>query len=378
MMCSAFAPKGAILACASLVALGAMPTSPAHAARQSKADGSYRVAARQASPDQRTPVPGAAAAEREQRLQQKGMTAGSPVMVRIFKAESEFELWLRKDGRFELFATYPICFWSGTLGPKLREGDKQAPEGLYSVGYRQLHREGQRPRSFDIGFPNSFDRAEARTGSYILVHGGCKSTGCYAMTDPVMDEIYALVDQALSQGQERVQVHVFPFRMNDANLALHADSRWIGFWHNLKDAYDVFERTRVPPKVSVCNKRYVVGEGAVPANDQASDVATPAADCPEEKSVPVLSVQAGDGNAKTASVAPTRSVSAKAAKHRKEAKGRERSRGAAGRSNVRRAQAAARQTRVAAYMRRTAAASAAPAPAPAPPSMPEPWERSQR
>jgi murein L,D-transpeptidase YafK len=200
--------------------------------------------------------------ERARRLSEKGMAAGSPVMIRIFKAESELELWLKKGETFELFATYPICFWSGRLGPKLREGDKQAPEGIYTVGTQQLHYRGRLPRSLDIGFPNRFDRSHARTGSYILVHGACQSIGCYAMTDTVMEEIFALSEQALHEGQGHIQLQVFPFRMTEANLKFFADHAWHEFWRDLKTAHDMFERTRVPPKVGVCEKRYVVTEGS--------------------------------------------------------------------------------------------------------------------
>jgi hypothetical protein len=165
-------------------------------------------------------------------------------------------------GRFELFATYPICFWSGKLGPKQREGDRQAPEGFYSVGLEQLHLKGRQPRSLHLGFPNALDRAHARTGSHILVHGGCQSIGCYAMTNPVMEEIFALSEQALHQGQDRIPVHAFPFRMTEDNLKGSADHPWYEFWLNLKEAYDAFERTRIPPRVGVCDKKYLVSEGA--------------------------------------------------------------------------------------------------------------------
>ena len=199
--------------------------------------------------------------DRDQRLAAKGMRAGNPLMIRIFKSESQLEVWLQKNDRFELFATYPICYWSGRLGPKTYEGDKQAPEGLYSVGLGQIYHQGRWPRSLDIGFPNTFDKAYARTGSLILVHGGCKSTGCYAMTNPVMDEIYGLSEQALRQGQDAIPVHIFPFRMTEENMAAQAGNPWTPFWLNLKMAYDLFERTRVPPRVSVCNKRYSVADG---------------------------------------------------------------------------------------------------------------------
>jgi murein L,D-transpeptidase YafK len=223
---------------------------------------------------QQAPAPTFAPADRLRRLTEKGMTAGSRVMIRIFKAESELELWLQKDDRFELFAIYPICFWSGRLGPKQREGDRQAPEGFYTVATRQLHRRGRHPRSLDLGFPNALDRAYARTGSYILVHGGCQSIGCYAMTNPVMEEIYALSEQALLRGQERVQVHVFPFRMTEDNMKVFSDHQWHEFWQSLKSGYDMFERTRVPPRIGVCDKKYVVSEGD-PPGDPAAPVPNP-------------------------------------------------------------------------------------------------------
>lgn len=202
-------------------------------------------------------------ADIQRRLGEKGMTAGNPIMIRIFKAEAQLELWMRKGDRFELLAVYPICYWSGALGPKQTEGDKQAPEGLYSVGARQMHHKGRWPASMDVGYPNAFDRAHGRTGSYILVHGGCTSIGCYAMTNPLMDEIYLISNAAIEQGQKRFQVHVFPFRPTAANLAAHKDSEWYGFWSELKQAYDVFERTRIPPRVSVCQGKYTIAEGTL-------------------------------------------------------------------------------------------------------------------
>ena len=129
---------------------------------------------------------------------------------------------------------------------------------IYSISTPQIHRRGRWPRAFNIGFPNAFDRALERTGSLILVHGGCSSIGCFAMTNPQMDEIYKLSELALNHGQARIPVHVFPFRMTEENLAEHADSEWLPFWRNLRDVYEVFERTRLPPSVTVCGKKYVV------------------------------------------------------------------------------------------------------------------------
>jgi len=198
----------------------------------------------------------------EQRLAAKGIEPGSPVFIRIFKKEAELELWMEAGKRFELFATYSICNWSGTLGPKLTEGDKQSPEGLYVIGPRQLRQSARWRRSLDLGFPNTLDRGLRRTGSDLLIHGGCTSEGCYAMTDPVIDEVFWLSDAALEEGQRRIQVHAFPFRMTGENMAAHANGEWNGFWTNLKEAYDLFERTRRPPAVSVCGNRYAVSETA--------------------------------------------------------------------------------------------------------------------
>jgi murein L,D-transpeptidase YafK len=194
----------------------------------------------------------------EQRLSAKGVKAGDHVFVRIFKAESELEIWMRSGNRYVLLDTYPICHWSGTIGPKIHEGDKQTPEGFYEVTRKQLHLIGRHPRSLNLGFPNAFDKAMQRTGSYILVHGGCSSVGCFAMTNSVVAEIYDLAERALKSGQERVHVHVFPFRMTDANMAIHAKSEWLSFWQNLKEGYDAFEQTKSPPQIGICDKRYLI------------------------------------------------------------------------------------------------------------------------
>jgi murein L,D-transpeptidase YafK len=216
------------------------------------------------------PLPGTPDTNRlEARLAERGLAMGAPVFIRVFKAESELEVWMRAGEQFELLAVYPICYWSGSIGPKLLEGDKQNPEGFYAVNRRLLHRSGRWPQSLNLGFPNLLDRAHGRTGSYILVHGGCSSVGCFAMTDPVMQEIFKLTEAALRAGQPAVDVHVFPFRPTEEALARHAASEWISFWRNLKEGYDSFERTRRPPLVSICDRRYHIrdaGPGEVADN----------------------------------------------------------------------------------------------------------------
>ena len=215
------------------------------------------------------PLPGTPDLARlDERLATHGAKLGVPVYIRIFKLESELELWVQKDGRFVRLATYPICLWSGRLGPKLREGDRQAPEGFYTVAAEQLNPNSRMHRSFSLGYPNIFDQAHGRTGSFLMVHGGCASIGCFAVTDPVVDEIWRLVTAALDQGQPRFPVHVFPFRMTDRNARLRRGDRWENFWADLKKGYDLFEQSRVPPMVSVCKGRYAVEAGSTePASE---------------------------------------------------------------------------------------------------------------
>lgn len=192
-----------------------------------------------------------------------GLALGRPVHIRIFKAEAVLEAWLAgEDGRYRLFKTYPICTFSGELGPKLAEGDRQAPEGFYKVSALQLNPNSRHHLAFNLGFPNAYDRQLGRTGSFLMVHGGCSSVGCYAMTDPMIDEIYAMVEAAQRAGQAEVDVHAFPFRLTAATLAAQADSPWHGFWANLGEGAARFEATGRPPEVYACNGRYVFEQGA--------------------------------------------------------------------------------------------------------------------
>lgn len=192
-------------------------------------------------------------------LGRKGMDQGAPIFVRIFKEESELEVWkAREDGRFYHFKTYPICNWSGELGPKRAKGDRQAPEGFYRVATSQLNPNSQYYLAFNLGYPNAYDRSLRRTGGSLMVHGKCKSAGCYAMTDALMEEIYGLAREALKSGQETFEVHAFPFRMTTANMARFRNNKNYGFWRTLKQGYDFFEKFRIPPAIAVCEHRYMV------------------------------------------------------------------------------------------------------------------------
>lgn len=189
-----------------------------------------------------------------------GFALGNPVFIRIFKEERELELWLKPDGaaQFKLWKTWPIAAVSGRLGPKLKEGDFQAPEGFYSVNAKAMNPASSFHLSFNIGYPNAFDRAHGRTGAFIMVHGSNVSIGCFAMTNPVIEQIYLTVEAALNHSQTEFPVHVFPFRMTDERMAQETESPWLDFWRDLKAGHDVFENDKVPASVRVIDKRYVI------------------------------------------------------------------------------------------------------------------------
>ena len=187
----------------------------------------------------------------------KHLDFGTPIYLRIFKREAQLELWLRgADGKYVLFREYPVCKFSGDLGPKQREGDNQAPEGFYSVAPRQLNPQSNYHLAFNLGYPNAYDHAHGRTGSALMVHGNCVSIGCYAMGDAGIEEIYTLSAAALRAGQGVFPVHIFPFRPTVAALAAAKNSPWFGFWSELAPAYDFFEREHVPPAIEVDGDRY--------------------------------------------------------------------------------------------------------------------------
>src|SRR6476660_2130347 len=218
-------------------------------------------------------------------IQSKNMDMESPILVRLFKEESELEVWKQdREGRFALLKTYPICRWSGELGPKIREGDRQAPEGFYNITPGQMNPNSQYYLSFDLGYPNAYDRAYGRTGAQLMVHGDCSSRGCYSMTDEQISEIYALGRDSFFGGQKSFQVQAYPFRMTAQNLAKHRNSPHLAFWKMLKKGNDHFEVSKLEPKVNVCDKQYVF-DAQSPTGRALSFNATakcPAYEVPEE------------------------------------------------------------------------------------------------
>src|SRR5882757_4087882 len=202
-------------------------------------------------------------------IEQKNMSKDSPILVRLFKEEAELEVWKQDNtGHYALLKTYPVCRWSGELGPKVKEGDRQAPEGFYAITPGQMNPNSAYYLSFNIGYPNAYDRAWGRTGSQLMVHGDCSSRGCYAMTDDQIGEIYALARESFFGGQRAFQVQALPFRFTPTNFARHRNNPSMPFWRMLKEGSDQFEITHQEPKVDFCEKRYVF-------NAQAPQNATP-------------------------------------------------------------------------------------------------------
>lgn len=223
------------------------------------------------------PLPSRIVAE----MQKKNMPRNSPISIRVFKEEGKMEIWKAKaDNRFDKIAEYDICAWSGKLGPKVKEGDRQAPEGFYNLTPAHLNPNSKYYLAINTGFPNRYDAVNGRSGSNLMIHGACSSSGCYSMTDEQILEIYAFARDAFKGGQSTIQLQAFPFRMTAENMARHRTSENYDFWKMLKVGYDNFEVTKRPPDVGVCEKKYVF--------NQQSQASGPGAACPPSSTPPAL------------------------------------------------------------------------------------------
>jgi len=204
-------------------------------------------------------------------MRAKGTDAAAPLVIRTFKKEAELEIWkLNAAGRYVYIKTFPICRWSGQLGPKRHAGDRQTPEGFYAIGPRQMNPNSHYYLSFDTGFPNAYDRAQGATGAAVMVHGTCSSMGCFAMTDRQAGEIFAIAREALKGGQKAFQLQAYPFHMTPENMALYRADPNIDFWNQLEEGSDRFESTGEILDVSVSGKRYVFAPSRDPAREQAA------------------------------------------------------------------------------------------------------------
>jgi murein L,D-transpeptidase YafK len=190
-------------------------------------------------------------------------TPSSPMLIRTYKQEAELEIWkMKSDGQYALLKTYPICRWSGQLGPKKTEGDMQVPEGFYAIAPGQMNPNSHYYLAFNVGYPNAYDRAYGRSGGNVMVHGVCSSAGCFSMTDKQVNDIYAIARDALRGGQREIQLQSYPFRMTPANMAKYRLDPNIAFWKELRNGSDHFEVTKTEPSVVICGKHYVFGATA--------------------------------------------------------------------------------------------------------------------
>jgi murein L,D-transpeptidase YafK len=213
-------------------------------------------------------------------LQQKNMPKDSPILVRVFKEESELEVWKQDTtGQYQLLKVYPICRWSGELGPKKVEGDRQAPEGFYSITPGLMNPNSNYYLAINIGFPNAYDKSNGYSGNFLMIHGDCSSRGCYAMTDEQIGEIYSLAREAFLGGEKAFQIQAYPFRLTAANLARHRTNPNMAFWRMLKEGDDHFQVTHQEPKVDVCEKHYVF-DAQPPAGSGKTLSFSPSGRCP--------------------------------------------------------------------------------------------------
>ncbi len=232
-------------------------------------------------------------------LDQKNMPKDSPILVRVFKEELELEVWKQDTtGRYSLLKVYPICRWSGELGPKKVQGDRQAPEGFYSITPGLMNPNSNYYLAINIGFPNAYDKANNYSGAFLMIHGDCSSAGCYAMTDEQIGEIYSLAREFFLGGQKEFQIQAYPFRLTAANLARHRTNPNMPFWRMLKEGNDHFEVTHLEPKVDVCDRHYVF-DAEPPANSTKPLVFSPTGRCPafevpQEIAGPALEKQKND------------------------------------------------------------------------------------
>jgi murein L,D-transpeptidase YafK len=208
--------------------------------------------------------------ETVQLMEAKGTVKDAPMLIRAYKKEAELEIWKRKaDGKYVFLKTFPMCRWSGQLGPKVTEGDRQVPEGFYTITPGQMNPNSHYYLSFNVGYPNAYDRANGHTGGSIMVHGICSSAGCFSMTDKAIEEIYAIARESFAGGQRSIQMQSYPFRMTAENMAkLRLDPN-MPFWRELKKGADYFELTKTETPVGVCNRHYVFG--ATPKGDERFD-----------------------------------------------------------------------------------------------------------
>ena len=179
------------------------------------------------------------------------------IYLRAFKTEKVVELWAKNisDPAFVLVKKFNICEISGTIGPKRRSGDLQVPEGFYYIS--GLNPYSKYYLSMEINYPNASDSirgVRGRLGNLIFIHGECESSGCIAITNEKISELYVYCIEAYNCGQEKIELTIFPSKLSDSTYSglktsYNKDKDKISLWADLKKSYDIFEKTKIPPIV---------------------------------------------------------------------------------------------------------------------------------
>jgi murein L,D-transpeptidase YafK len=179
------------------------------------------------------------------------------MFIRVFKMECIMEVWVqRPDGKYIKFKQFDIYALSGLLGPKRMQGDRQVPEGFYYIS--EFNPTSNYYLSLGINYPNESDLKSSgadRKGGDIFIHGAQCSAGCMAMSNYYIEDIYMCAVKAHSNGQERIPVEIFPFKMTPQNLAYYQKfepyKKYGMFWGDLMKGYQFFEKTNRIPDVVV-------------------------------------------------------------------------------------------------------------------------------
>ncbi len=182
------------------------------------------------------------------------------IYIRSFKYDRLLEVWVRSENKeqFKLFKTYKVCMQSGTTGPKRTEGDYQVPEGFYYIN--EFNPNSKYHLSLGLNYPNASDKIlsdSLRPGSAIYIHGNCVSTGCIAISDVPIEELYIMTSRAKGKGQDFIPVHVFPVKYNVKKSVEYLAESTIGnqtiqkFAIKLKEAFDYFEEKKLLPLIMV-------------------------------------------------------------------------------------------------------------------------------
>jgi len=197
-------------------------------------------------------------------LKKAGVKGKFDLYIAAYKTEGKFEVWLKTSAQqpYQLFKTYDFCAHSGTLGPKVFEGDLQTPEGFYHINV--FNPESNFHLSLGINYPNKVDAVRTgknqKPGGDIYIHGACATVGCIPLTDEKIKEVYILAVEAQNAGQKEIPVHIYPFKLTNANLkkysAIYPQHK--SLWETLQLGYTYFEQHKSLPIINQVKGNYIM------------------------------------------------------------------------------------------------------------------------